>query len=76
METQHTIGYGGRQTTEECPEAIFIMSIQEMLQCCNVDGEEGRRAQPREAAIDYSFQFSCQCGAGHLQLERERHLII
>ena len=29
VETQHTIGYGGRQTTEECPEAIFIMSVQE-----------------------------------------------
>ena len=28
VETQHTIGYGGRQTTEECPEAIFIMSVQ------------------------------------------------
>ena len=28
VETQHTIGYGGRMTTEECPEAIFIMSVQ------------------------------------------------
>ena len=28
VETQHTIGYGGRMTTEECPEAIFIMSFQ------------------------------------------------
>ena len=31
VETQHTIGYGGRQTTEECPEAIFIMSVQETV---------------------------------------------
>ena len=28
VETQHTIGYGGRMTTEECPEAIFVMSFQ------------------------------------------------
>ncbi|KAE8738061.1 hypothetical protein FOCC_FOCC016469 [Frankliniella occidentalis] len=28
VETQHTIGYGGRSTTEECPEAIFIMCLQ------------------------------------------------
>ncbi|KAJ1528100.1 hypothetical protein ONE63_008016 [Megalurothrips usitatus] len=28
VETQHTIGYGGRSTTEECPEAIFVMCLQ------------------------------------------------
>lgn len=28
IETQHTIGYGGRETTEECPEAIFLMGFQ------------------------------------------------
>ncbi|XP_030752018.1 G protein-activated inward rectifier potassium channel 3-like isoform X3 [Sitophilus oryzae] len=28
IETQHTIGYGARTTTEECPEAIFIMCLQ------------------------------------------------
>ncbi|KAI4456366.1 inward rectifier potassium channel [Holotrichia oblita] len=28
VETQHTIGYGGRTTTEECPEAIFVMCVQ------------------------------------------------
>lgn len=28
IETQHTIGYGNRYTTEECPEAIFIMCLQ------------------------------------------------
>nr|CAI5819348.1 unnamed protein product [Callosobruchus analis] len=28
IETQHTIGYGVRTTTEECPEAIFIMCMQ------------------------------------------------
>ncbi|XP_028134336.1 G protein-activated inward rectifier potassium channel 3 isoform X2 [Diabrotica virgifera virgifera] len=28
IETQHTIGYGVRTTTEECPEAIFLMCLQ------------------------------------------------
>ncbi|KAG7173172.1 ATP-sensitive inward rectifier potassium channel 12-like 1 [Homarus americanus] len=28
IETQHTIGYGSRFTTEECPEAVFLMCIQ------------------------------------------------
>ncbi|XP_046606785.1 uncharacterized protein LOC124298618 isoform X1 [Neodiprion virginianus] len=28
IETQHTIGYGSRATSEECPEAIFVMCIQ------------------------------------------------
>lgn len=28
IETQHTIGYGSRSTSEECPEAIFVMCIQ------------------------------------------------
>ncbi|XP_071525645.1 ATP-sensitive inward rectifier potassium channel 12-like isoform X1 [Panulirus ornatus] len=28
IETQHTIGYGSRFTTEECPEAVFVMCIQ------------------------------------------------
>ncbi|XP_025837162.1 G protein-activated inward rectifier potassium channel 3 isoform X2 [Agrilus planipennis] len=31
IETQHTIGYGSRSTTEECPEAVFIMSMQSIL---------------------------------------------
>ena len=28
LETQHTIGYGTRQTTTECPDAMFVMSVQ------------------------------------------------
>lgn len=28
IETQHTIGYGSRATSEECPEAIFVMCLQ------------------------------------------------
>ncbi|KAK4026122.1 hypothetical protein OUZ56_015143 [Daphnia magna] len=31
IETQHTIGYGYRYTTEECPEGIFIMCIQSII---------------------------------------------
>ena len=31
METQHTIGYGGRATNEECPFAIFTMSMQSII---------------------------------------------
>ncbi|EZA52802.1 ATP-sensitive inward rectifier potassium channel [Ooceraea biroi] len=30
VETQHTIGYGAKHTTDECPEAIFTMCIQSM----------------------------------------------
>jgi len=28
LETQHTIGYGHRYVTEECPEAIFMLCLQ------------------------------------------------
>lgn len=31
IETQHTIGYGFRATTEECPEAIFVMCLQSIV---------------------------------------------
>ncbi len=31
IETQQTIGYGVRYTTEKCPEAIFIMMIQSSI---------------------------------------------
>lgn len=31
IETQHTIGYGVRTTTEECPEAIFMMCMQSIF---------------------------------------------
>ena len=33
LETQHTIGYGTRQTTTECPEAMLVMSLQSVLGC-------------------------------------------
>ncbi|XP_066909606.1 ATP-sensitive inward rectifier potassium channel 12 isoform X2 [Halyomorpha halys] len=31
VETQHTIGYGAKHTTEECPEAIFVMCLQSLV---------------------------------------------
>lgn len=31
IETQHTIGYGVRTTSEECPEAIFMMCFQSIF---------------------------------------------
>ena len=31
IETQHTIGYGYRYTTEECPEGLFVMCIQSII---------------------------------------------
>lgn len=33
LETQHTIGYGTRQTSTECPMAMFVMSTQSVLGC-------------------------------------------
>lgn len=31
LETQHTIGYGHRYVTEECPEAIFLLCLQSIM---------------------------------------------
>ena len=31
LETQHTIGYGGRATSEQCPAAVILMSIQSIV---------------------------------------------
>jgi len=31
VETQHTIGYGSRQTTEECPDAIILQCVQSIV---------------------------------------------
>ena len=31
LETQHTIGYGGRQTSEKCPEAIVFVRYHVMI---------------------------------------------
>ncbi|XP_065214203.1 G protein-activated inward rectifier potassium channel 3-like isoform X2 [Planococcus citri] len=31
VETQHTIGYGAKHITEECPEAIFLLCLQSIF---------------------------------------------
>jgi len=31
VETQHTIGYGGRMTSTQCPAAIIVMSVQSIV---------------------------------------------
>jgi len=31
VETQHTIGYGGRMTSTACPQAIIVMSVQSVI---------------------------------------------
>ena len=33
LETQHTIGYGTRQTTTKCTEAMLLVSLQAVLGC-------------------------------------------
>jgi len=33
LETQHTIGYGGRQPTKECPVAVLVVTMQAVLGC-------------------------------------------
>ena len=33
LETQHTIGYGTRQTTTQCSDAMIVMSLQAVLGC-------------------------------------------
>jgi len=33
LETQHTIGYGNRQPTTECPHAVLVVSLQAVLGC-------------------------------------------
>jgi len=59
VETQHTIGYGGRQTTEECPEAIAVMSFQSivgvMIQACMVGIIFSKLARPKKRASTLMF---------------------
>ena len=33
IETQHTIGYGGRQPTDECPEVLLLLMLQAITGC-------------------------------------------
>lgn len=59
IETQHTIGYGGRATTEECPEAIFVMFIQSisgvMIQAFMVGIVFAKMSRPRQRAQTLLF---------------------
>jgi len=59
VETQHTIGYGGRMTSEECPEAIFIMSFQSivgvMIQACMVGIIFSKLSRPKKRASTLMF---------------------
>lgn len=59
VETQHTIGYGGRQTTEECPEAIIIMCVQSivgvMIQACMVGVIFSKLSRPKKRAATLMF---------------------
>ena len=52
VETQHTIGYGSRQTTEECPEAIIMQCIQSVvgviIQACMAGIVFAKLARPKK----------------------------
>ncbi|XP_045124980.1 G protein-activated inward rectifier potassium channel 3-like [Portunus trituberculatus] len=66
IETQHTIGYGYRYITEECPEAVLIMCIQSItgviLQAFMVGVVFAKltRAKQRSNTIIFSRQ-ACIC---------------
>ena len=59
VETQHTIGYGTRQTTERCPEAIFLQSLQSvvgvMIQACMVGTFFAKMSRPKKRAQTLLF---------------------
>jgi len=52
VETQHTIGYGSRQTTEECPDAIIMQCIQSIvgviIQACMAGIVFAKLARPKK----------------------------
>lgn len=59
VETQHTIGYGSRQTTERCAEAIFLQSLQSvvgvMIQACMVGTIFAKLSRPKKRAQTLMF---------------------
>jgi len=59
VETQHTIGYGSRQTTEECPEAIILQCIQSIagviIQCCMAGIVFAKLSRPKTRANTITF---------------------
>lgn len=66
VETQHTIGYGTRATTDECPEAIFIMSVQSitgvMIQCFMAGIVFAKLSRPKNRSQTLMFsRYACIC---------------
>jgi len=59
VETQHTIGYGSRQTTEECPEAIILQCIQSVvgviIQACMAGIVFAKLARPKSRSNTVMF---------------------
>lgn len=74
IETQHTIGYGVRTTTEECPEAIFIMCFQSiygvMMQAFMVGIVFAKMTRPKQRTQTLLFsKYAVVCQRdGHLSL--------
>ncbi|XP_045116795.1 ATP-sensitive inward rectifier potassium channel 12-like isoform X3 [Portunus trituberculatus] len=66
VETQHTIGYGSRHTTEKCPEAIFVMCIQSitgvMIQAFMVGIVFAKLSRPKKRTQTLMFsRNACLC---------------
>lgn len=59
IETQHTIGYGGRATNTECPEAIFVMCLQSItgvvIQCFVVGFVFAKLSRPQKRSQTLLF---------------------
>ncbi len=74
VETQHTIGYGSRQTTEACPEAVFVMSLQSvvgvMIQACMVGTIFAKLSRPKRRAETLLFSRNA------VVLRRDGHLCL
>ncbi|KAK8740765.1 hypothetical protein OTU49_002691, partial [Cherax quadricarinatus] len=66
VETQHTIGYGSRHTTEQCPEAIFVMCLQSitgvMIQAFMVGIVFAKLSRPKKRTQTLLFsRNACLC---------------
>ncbi|XP_042884249.1 G protein-activated inward rectifier potassium channel 3-like isoform X1 [Penaeus japonicus] len=66
VETQHTIGYGSRHTTEYCPEAIIIMCVQSitgvMIQAFMVGIVFAKLSRPKKRTQTLLFsRNACLC---------------
>ncbi|CAL1276834.1 unnamed protein product [Larinioides sclopetarius] len=59
VESQHTIGYGYRYTTEECPEGVFMMCVQSvtgvMIQCLVAGMVFAKIARPKKRSQTLMF---------------------